>query len=153
MGFIYLGAQTSCTPQHLFVQNTGFDAAHKNNLSNFRHINSGRKQINGYGNGRIVLILKPLNRILYPSFVTDCIRDFLYCRCSDALRCIYIAQLFDNLIRMAVAYGKDECLFFTFGIYTLSKLGKNRLIEGRGNNLFVEVFYIKIQFIFKLFRI
>src|SRR5215831_18241685 len=56
-------AETSCSPEHLVVQNSAIDASHKNEVDDLWDINASCQQINGYGNIWQSVIPEPTDQL------------------------------------------------------------------------------------------
>ena len=68
VGFEDCRARSGRTAQHLFKEDTGFNAAHKDKVGNFGNVNARCQQINGNDNLRVGFVLKTL----------DCLGDLFF---------------------------------------------------------------------------
>ena len=80
-------AEPRSTAQHLLKENAGLDPAHENKRGDFRHVNTGRQEIDGDNDFRIRFILESLDRLrnFLPVTAGDTSGDFHHCVVVDTV--------------------------------------------------------------------
>ena len=142
-------AKASSASQHLLKEDPAVDLAHKHQIANCRHIDSGSQQVDCYGNVGVLVVLELLDHLQNLLFVAagSFARDFHNGIIGNAIGLVNLSERIHNTVSVCIIYCENQRLFSTFRI----QVGRNffQHLAGmiRQNNFAVELRHIEIHFI------